>query len=517
MLERKEFINIKILILCSLIITFLYIFNRVNIRKVDKIPFNNGINNKVKIDNIKFKKKQKVQELNENNDNTNIFNKIYEVPDDENAYCKKYDPFKIIQKRFSNRPKILCKNKISSHICYINSDIHFHKQKGLICKMKNVVIDPSKWKSSGLSYLKGPIDNRTKGFPLLSKGFFNINCNLKNNLFPFNIDLYGHYINSWNYNYKSNINYEEFFPNKTVFFISRNQDSPNLFFGGSEIINALALMQYLHLEPENIQVIFLESMFLNKDPSYIFYKYLISRGGEPVHIRNLSKKFHISNAFHIPIGWDTPLNYGIVNVPNCKYPSRSYYYLNQYINKYIEIPYFRDSIKYNKKIFYYPKNVKDPNSSIYTKYLTFQWRRQYPKGRKGQKRILGNGPEIVENLAKKLPKNYLIRLVDTAKLSMIEQISIIRKTDYFLGIHGAGLFLSVFMPTTSILHEIATFKTKRTKNLILASNLSGHKSFLDKFNGKIRIINNCEYEFYDPDIVASSVLKHINESINTFN
>ena len=45
--------------------------------------------------------------------------------------------------------------------------------------------------------------------------------------------------------------------------------------------------------------------------------------------------------------------------------------------------------------------------------------------------------------------------MDTASLSYKEQISIMRKTDYYIGVHGAGLFLSVFMPTTSILHEIS--------------------------------------------------------------
>lgn len=93
---------------------------------------------------------------------------------------------------------------------------------------------------------------------------------------------------------------------------------------------------------------------------------------------------------------------------------------------------------------------------------------------------------------------------------MLQQISIIRKTDYFLGVHGAGLFLSVFMPKTSILHEI--FTKQRTKNLALASNLSGHKTFLDKINAKIKIIDDCEYQFYDPDLISSAVLKRMNES-----
>ena len=252
--------------------------------------------------------------------------------------------------------------------------------------------------------------------------------------------MYSHYINSWNYDYKSNVKYEELAPNKTIFSVSRNQDSPNIFFGGAGIINALALIYYLGLKPEDIQVVFLESMFLKRDPSYIFYKNLISRGGEPIHIRNLTKKYHVSNAIHVPIIWDTPLTYKFFKIPTCKYQSKTYYYLNKYINKYTNIPEFHDTMNYDNETFYYSKIVKDPNSSIYTKFLIFQWRRQYPKGRKGQIGILVNGPEIVEKLVEKLPKNILVRLVDIARFSMVEQISIIRKTDYFLGMHRAGLF-----------------------------------------------------------------------------
>ena len=39
---------------------------------------------------------------------------------------------------------------------------------------------------------------------------------------------------------------------KTIFFISRNQDSPNLYHGGSEFVNALSFMYLLNLNPEDI-------------------------------------------------------------------------------------------------------------------------------------------------------------------------------------------------------------------------------------------------------------------------
>ena len=109
--------------------------------------------------------------------------------------------------------------------------------------MINVVIDPSKWKRSGLNFSLRPVYNKTKVFPLLSKGFFNIDCKSKfTPPFSFNIEMYSLHMNSWNY----------------------------IFFGGVEIINALSLIHYFDLKTENIKVVFLESMFLNIEPSYIF-------------------------------------------------------------------------------------------------------------------------------------------------------------------------------------------------------------------------------------------------------
>ena len=71
-------------------------------------------------------------------------------------------------------------------------------------------------------------------------------------------------------------------------------------------------------------------------------------------------------------------------------------------------------------------------------------------------------------MGKIIPSNFLIRLVDTSSLSIIEQISLMKNTDYFIGIHGAGLALSIFMPNNSILHEILPYK----KNQLLVQDLA---------------------------------------------
>jgi hypothetical protein len=123
---------------------------------------------------------------------------------------------------------------------------------------------------------------------------------------------------------------------------------------------------------------------------------------------------------------------------------------------------------------------------------------------------LGNGPELADKLSSILPRNYLIRLVDTASLSIAEQISIMRKTDYLIGVHGAGLSLSIFMPPHSVLHEI--LPKKNIKVLILMSALSGHRVYSDIIKAKLKIINNNDIYFFDPYDFAKNIQKRIKDN-----
>ena len=145
---------------------------------------------------------------------------------------------------------------------------------------------------------------------------------------------------------------------------------------------------------------------------------------------------------------------------------------------------FEDSFVSDNEIFYYPKPIIQNYKlkTIFNKKVTIQWRKVWPKGRIRQQRLLGNGKQLADKLASILPKNILIRLVDTASLSMKEQISIMRNTDYLVGIHGAGLSLSIFMPYKSILHEI--LHKESMKVLRLMSAMSGHKIYSDTINSE---------------------------------
>ena len=432
-----------------------------------------------------------------------------------NEKCDNLDPIYIMGQRFKKSPSSICKSESSEHICYQSSKYDYHNNlyrfpNGVICLMKNILLDPSKSLQTNLTY-KGPIDRKSRGSAILSKGFFNMKCKDEKKLKKYS-SLYNKYFNSWNYDENQKIEeFEQLAPGKTIFFISRDQDSPNLFHGFSEIINALSILYLFNLKPEDIQIIFLESMILKNEPFFDFYTNIISRGNKPIYLRNLTKQYLISSAINIPVSGDSPL-YMFLKSPDCKYSIKTYKIINNLINKYLNITIFQDSFISDKDIFYYPKktiNSHKLNISFH-KEITIQWRKVWPKGRIKQERLLGNGPELAEILGSVLPDDFLIRLVDSASLPFTDQISIMRNTDYFIGVHGAGLTLSIFMPSKSILHEIHPFK--KNKLLVLLSKLSGHTSYSDIIKSSIKIIGNNEYIFFDKSSFVKNVIKHMKQN-----
>ena len=432
---------------------------------------------------------------------------IEKPKENSDSRCTQYDPINLFSKRLKTKPITVGQNGNSKHICHQEQSLIFVMKRGVVCKIENIVLDPSKWRDNGLIY-KGPVDSSDRGCPLLSQGFFNMKSDIKSD-YGKKFHEYHYYFDGWNYDYEEDDeDLEELAPGKTIFFLSRNQDSPNLFHGGSEYMNALSIMYLLNLDPKDIQVIFLESINIQNDPFYDLYKYLISRGGDPFHVRTLKKKYHITSAIHIPINWDSPC-FISSGVPSCQYPSLAYKYFNDLVDYYMDIKPYKDSFISDNDVYYYPKSViaHHKANKSFKKIITFQWRRVWPRGRTSQGRILGNGPELVEKLSKSLPENYLIRLIDTAGLSISEQISIMRNTDYFIGVHGAGLFLGIFTPNHCPFHEVLS--APNMNGLLLMGALSVHKTFSDIIQANNRKIEGSDYIFFNEDAFVNRILQRM--------
>ena len=120
----------------------------------------------------------------------------------------------------------------------------------------------------------------------MHKGFLNTKCDINNAYIPY-YNRYSPYFNSWDYDYNiehENEKLEELAPGKTVFLIARNEDSPNLFHGNSEIVNVLSMLYLFNLSPEEVQVVIYDGIDIPQDPFREIYKNVLSRGREPIYV-----------------------------------------------------------------------------------------------------------------------------------------------------------------------------------------------------------------------------------------
>ena len=499
--KAKIIRKISTIILSIFLVLFIIIFisKKFKLKKVQKIISfvnNNPLNQKKFLINNNT--------LNKNNylinNNSTTFNYIQ---GNNPSICDILDPIFMLGERLNTKPIQICENQITKHICYSQTNIqNVHRmatKNGVICTVENMVIDPSKWMKENNN-----TDNKNNGAPLLSKGFYNTKCDNVHELNDY-APRYKQYFNGWDYDYKEKMeDVEELAPGKTIFLLNRNYNSANMYHGGCEIVNAVCLMYLLNLKPEDIKVIFLESFDMTIDPFYDLYKNLISRGGEPVYAKNLNKKYHISHAVLVPINYDSPL-FKSSHETECSFPTKTFQFFNFLIDKYLNINY-KDNFISDGEIYFYPKTTLDNYSSntVFTKSVTIQWRKLWPKNRKSQGRLNGNGPELAEKLASLLPKNFLVRLVNTADLPIAEQIAIARSSNYFIGIHGAGLFLTIFSPKDCIVHEI--LHKPYNSLLRIMSGLSGHKTYSTIIKSNVRDIDGKSFIDFDPERFAENII-----------
>ena len=172
---------------------------------------------------------------------------------------------------------------------------------------------------------------------------------------------------------------------------------------------------------------------------------------------------------------------------------------------------FEDKFITDNETFYYPESVIKSHESgtKFEKIVTVQWRKIWPKKRKNQWRLFKNAQQLTYKLSTLLPKNILIRLINFAQFSMKDQISIMRSTDYLIGIHGAGLSLSIFLPHKSIFNE---FDHENITSLVaLMCDVSGHVTYTDYIKSSKSNIDGFENIELDENEFIDRVITHMKE------
>ena len=94
--------------------------------------------------------------------------------------------------------------------------------------------------------------------------------------------------------------------------------------------------------------------------------------------------------------------------------------------------------------------------------------------RRGKRQLLGK-EDYIEELQRIYPE-IEVKMVDFAALSVAEQLRVARETDILVGVHGAGLTHSLFLPPGSAVVEMlpADFEHKGFRNM---AQLLGHRYF----------------------------------------
>ena len=85
-----------------------------------------------------------------------------------------------------------------------------------------------------------------------------------------------------------------------------------------------------------------------------------------------------------------------------------------------------------------------------------------------------------------------------------------RKTDYFVGMHGAGLTLAIFAPKKTVFHEV--LPRSNMNGLRFMSATSGHKTYSDIISSSINRNDGNENVSFNVDNFCNKVISHMKEN-----
>ena len=132
--------------------------------------------------------------------------------------------------------------------------------------------------------------------------------------------------------------------------------------------------------------------------------------------------------------------------------------------------------------------------------------------RKGNRHLLEEG-HLVTALKSRFP-NVTVSLVDFEPLSLREQISIARRTDILVGVHGAGLTHSLFTPPGSALVELSPTRLD-FKGFRSLANLAGNEYYAIHVTNNKTLDTHEDWHFNDVEIQQERFLDVMGLAIRT--
>lgn len=223
----------------------------------------------------------------------------------------------------------------------------------------------------------------------------------------------------------------------TVYVVAvRREDYANLHNWVRNIYNTFLVMMHFKVQPRNIRILFMDghpATELDKAWSVLY--------GVPLRVGHLEQKLLIRNL--------------ILGIDESQGPVSDY--------KNIEVPYLEEFRNFVLSQFDLDNDVKLDCSTLKITIIIRRNGVYHPRNVEGKVgRKIFNEAELVNNLMKAFP-TACVRPVLMDALPMTSQLDVIRNTDVLIGMHGAGMSHSLFLPKHAGILELFSrgFKENR--------------------------------------------------------
>lgn len=304
---------------------------------------------------------------------------------------------------------------IANHIRSCNG--HFVGYKNLFAKFVNVLVDPkyARGRHGGENMSNVMNQAEEEEFYKLEKGFFKLPCSQQIK-YEFGFDSH---LNNWIEMIEIGKNFPSHYEIPKWTIAVQRYEYVNMYHTMTDWYNTFLVTKVFKLDPKNVTILWIDGHpagGLDATWSTLF--------GEVRRIGEIRNPVLFPNMIWGIVGYDSPLDEH--NLP--------------------EVPYLEEFRK-----FFLSKHQILPEDYPNCQQLNILiiWRRDYvahPRNPSGSVvRKIKNEDELL-NKIKTYFNGHNVKGIQIDKLSMHEQLAVISKTDILIGMHGAGLSHTLFLP-----------------------------------------------------------------------
>lgn len=303
---------------------------------------------------------------------------------------------------------------------------HYTVYNNRFAKLDNVVIDPRYGRGRKGGENISDVMNQAENdeYYSLSRGFFRLPCG---NEVAYTFGSDSHYLNSWMKKLETKRETLDSYEMPGFTIAVQRYEYVNMYHTMTDWFNTFLVAKVFQLNPKNITILWIDG-----HPSGGLDSTWRDLFGKVVRIGEIRKPVAFNSLIWGIVGYDSPLN---------KHTLTEVSYLGEF------------------RQFFLSKHGIFPEDALNCKMLNILilWRRDYvahPRNPSGSiSRKIKNEDELLRKISDKF-KGHNVAGLQIDVLPMREQLKITAKTDILIGMHGAGLSHTLFLPGHASLIEI---------------------------------------------------------------